>query len=78
MDRKTKVILEANGQKESFDIAHAERLLKMPDNGGWHLPYNSPFKMTKDGITVRENSGGTKKPQKNNPDKPSGQAPTEA
>lgn len=78
MDRKTKVILEANGQKDSFDIAHAERLLKMPDNGGWHLPYNSPFKMTKDGITVRENSGGDKKPTKNRSDKPSDKAPTEA
>lgn len=78
MDRVTKVILEANGQQESFDIAHAERLLKMPNNGGWHLPHNSPFKMTKDGITVRENSGGSKKSPKDNPDKPSDKAPVKA
>jgi hypothetical protein len=78
MERISKVILEANGVKESFEISHAERILRMPDNGGWQLPENSPFKLTEDGITVRANSRDSKKPKENQSDKPSDTPPTEA
>lgn len=78
MDRITKVILEANGHMESFDVAHAERLLRMPNNGGWHLPTNSPFKLTKDGITVRGDKTSDKKSAKTKPNLASGKAPAEA
>lgn len=33
---------------EDFEIAHAERLLMMPNNGGWELPKDSTFEFTKE------------------------------
>lgn len=42
--------LEANGIRREFEEAHANRLLLMPHNGGWRLPKDSKFKITKDGI----------------------------
>ena len=29
--------------KREFEITHAERLLGMPNNGGWQLPENSEY-----------------------------------
>ena len=58
----TKVLLEvpAYGMRQDFDFSHAERLLKMPNNGGWALPEGSPFEMTKDGLKYRANTKGNK------------------
>ena len=33
---------------DDFEIAHAERLLMMPNNGGWELPKDSTFEFTKE------------------------------
>lgn len=33
---------------EDFEIEHAERLLMMPNNGGWELPKDSTFEFTKE------------------------------
>ncbi len=41
--KTTKVTLVANGVTREFEYSHAERLLQMPNNGGWHLPENSKF-----------------------------------
>ena len=41
---------------KQFEITHAERLLRMPNNGGWRLPENSHFKFTNDnGIEYKRN-----------------------
>lgn len=34
---ETKVELSANGYKRLFGIEHAERILRMSNNGGWVL-----------------------------------------
>lgn len=41
--KTTTVTLVANGVTREFEISHAERLLRMPRNGGWHLPDNSKY-----------------------------------
>lgn len=52
---KQTVTLVANDQKQDFEISHAERLLRMPNNGGWKLPEDSQFKFDENGIGVRKN-----------------------
>lgn len=53
------VVLEtADGKAQEFDINHAERILRMPNNGGWRLPDNSPYQFDYyDGITKRASQG---------------------
>lgn len=47
-------LVTANGMKRDFEINHAERILRMPDNGGWKLPDDSPYNFDYyDGITKR-------------------------
>ena len=44
MDAKTTfVTLVVGEQKQDFEFSHAERLLRMRNNGGWHLPEGSKF-----------------------------------
>ena len=57
-DRLVYVEQEAGERRESFSVEHAERILKMPNNGGWHLPEDSEFNFDKkNGITKRTSSG---------------------
>ncbi len=55
------VVLEtADGKTQEFDINHAERILRMPNNGGWRLPDNSPYQFDYyDGITKRASQGNS-------------------
>lgn len=55
------VVLEtADGKTQGFDINHAERILRMPNNGGWRLPANSPYQFDYyDGITKRTSQGNS-------------------
>lgn len=59
--KTTSVTLVANGVTREFELAHAERLLRMPNNGGWHLPENSKYEFVENGLQCRrdkkENSG---------------------
>lgn len=59
--KTTKVTLEVNGVAREFEFSHAERLLRMPNNGGWHLPEKSKFEFVNHGLQRRadkkENSG---------------------
>ena len=41
--KTTTVALVVGGTTREFEFGHAERLLRMPKNGGWHLPENSKF-----------------------------------
>lgn len=55
------VVLEtADGKTQEFEINHAERILRMPNNGGWRLPDNSPYQFDYyDGITKRTSQGNS-------------------
>lgn len=47
--KRTAVELETSGgRREKFEITHAERILRMPNNGGWHLPKNSKYTFSKE------------------------------
>jgi len=41
--KTTTVTLVVGNVAREFEITHAERLLRMPRNGGWRLPENSKF-----------------------------------
>ena len=60
--KTTKVLLEVpeHGIQQDFTLEHAERLLRMPNNGGWVLPKDSKFELTKDGLKYRANSERSK------------------
>lgn len=48
----------ASGTQREFEINHAERILRAPENGGWKLPDNSPYQFDYyNGITKRTNQG---------------------
>lgn len=52
----TRVTLEVTEHKmsQSFEITHAERLLKMKNNGGWKLPEDSKYTFDlKNGIRIK-------------------------
>lgn len=57
MGKLTKVTLSNTklGVTEDFEINHAERLLRMPNNGGWELPKNSEYNFSEtNGIGLRK------------------------
>ena len=57
--KATKVVLECEklGMKKEFDVDHAERLLLMKNNGGWHLPADSNFEFDiENGIRYRRDN----------------------
>ena len=52
--KKTVVVLECEALgSRTFDVEHAERLLAMPDNGGWKLPENSKYQFCNGSISRR-------------------------
>lgn len=52
----------ADNHKEEFEVNHAERILRMPDNGGWVLPEDSQYKFDNDnGITIKRGSNDTQR-----------------
>ena len=51
-------LVTADGAQQEFEINHAERILRAPNNGGWKLPDNSQYKFDYyDGITKRTSQG---------------------
>lgn len=52
---KVKLVCPTHNLTEELEIKHAERLLRMPNNGGWQLPDDSDFKFTQNGIEYRRN-----------------------
>ena len=60
----TEVELEntAANTTQIYEVNHAERLLRMPNNGGWQLPKDSPFKFDfANGIGIKPSKGGDTK-----------------
>ena len=62
MERTNRVVLQVGDKKQEFEINHAERILRMPDNGGWRLPDDSNYQMDEvNGLTSKRNKGKDKK-----------------
>lgn len=54
-------LVTATGQRKVFEIEHAERILRRPNNGGWTLPEDSEYEFDYyDGITKRTDTGDSK------------------
>lgn len=60
MAKRTDVILVAGEQSRSFEFSHAERLLRMRNNGGWHLPEGSKFEFRDNALYKRANTKASK------------------
>jgi hypothetical protein len=48
--KRTVVKLEANGRVVEFEPDHAERLLRMPNNGGWKIAKGEKLELTENGF----------------------------
>lgn len=57
--KSTRVRLRAGQREESFEISHAERILNMPNNGGWEL--SDKEYQYKDGIIKRRAVKGSER-----------------
>lgn len=56
----TMVRLTANGITRSFEISHAERLLRMPNNGGWQIAEGEKLELTDNGFKcIKDKRGGS-------------------
>ena len=58
--KTTTVTLVANDVARDFELSHAERLLRMPNNGGWHLPDNSKFEFVDYALRRRQDKKGNR------------------
>lgn len=51
METKVSTIrLQAGSRVEAFGVEHAERLLRMPNNGGWHIAEGENIELTENGF----------------------------
>ena len=78
MAKFTEVELEntAANSRQTVEINHAERLLRMPNNGGWQLPEDSPYYFDlKNGIGYKQTKKGSTKPEEKGNDTTSDNAP---
>lgn len=65
MVRTNRVVLQAGDNKQEFEINHAERILRMPDNGGWKLPEDSNYQMDEvNGLTTKRIKRETQESEK--------------
>jgi hypothetical protein len=58
--KTTTVTLTANGVTREFEFSHAERLLRMQNNGGWKLPETSKFEFVDYGLRRRQDKKGNR------------------
>lgn len=49
------ITLQVGDRLQDFEISHAERILRMPNNGGWRLPEDSNYQLDEHGINIRRN-----------------------
>jgi hypothetical protein len=69
MERTNRVVLQVGDKTQEFEINHAERILRMPNNGGWHLPEDSNYLMDEvNGLTIKRNKGKNKKSEEDSDD----------
>ena len=55
--RISSVRLQVGDRIETFGLEHAERLLKMPNNGGWHIADNEKVELTENGFRPVKDKG---------------------
>lgn len=62
---KIKLVVPDSDMEREFEITHAERLLGMPNNGGWQLPENSEYIFDlNDGLKRKQPKGNSEGPKK--------------
>lgn len=62
---KIKLVVPDSEMEREFEISHAERLLGMPNNGGWQLPANSEYIFDlNDGLKRKQPKGNTESAKK--------------
>ena len=60
-----KLVVPDSDMEREFEITHAERLLGMPNNGGWQLPENSEYIFDlNDGLKRKQPKGNTESAKK--------------
>ena len=57
--KRTTIRLQAGELVREFEVSHAERLLRMPNNGGWHVAEDEKVEFTGNGFKPRTNSKRT-------------------
>ena len=63
-ENKVKLVVPAHGIEQEFEVGHAERLLRMKNNGGWELPKDSKYEYNEtNGIKRRANKGNPQEPK---------------
>lgn len=55
--RTSSVRLQVGDRIETFGLEHAERLLRMPNNGGWHIADNEKVELTENGFRPVKDKG---------------------
>jgi len=64
------VVLQCGDKTQEFEVNHAERILRMPNNGGWELPSDSNLQLDKvNGLTSKRNKRTDKKSEENSSNK---------
>ena len=67
-----KLVCDSLGERD-FEFEHANRLLSMRDNGGWHLPKDSEFQLVEgNGLERRTNKRKDKRAEEKECDKQGG------
>lgn len=50
--------LQVGERIETFEAEHAERLLRMPNNGGWHIAKGENKELTENGFRLIKHTKG--------------------
>ena len=53
--------LQVGERIEAFEVEHAERILRMRNNGGWHIADDEKVELTKNGKKKKKDKGGDRK-----------------
>ena len=77
-ETRVELIARIGGVPRSFEFSHAERLLRMKNNGGWRLPPDSQYEFDGNEIKYRENKGRAEEPEKKGGDRKSRTATSKA
>lgn len=65
----TLVCATLNNVTQDFEFSHAERLLRMRNNGGWQLPTDSKYEFVNNGIRFKQDTKGDNGTQQKGSDK---------
>lgn len=57
-NKGTMVRLQVGSRIQAFNAEHAERLLRMSNNGGWHIADDENLELTKNGFRPKKTKRG--------------------